>query len=755
MSSTFQNLKLWYKEPAEEWVEALPVGNGRLGAMVFGGVEHERIQFNEDTLWTGGPHEYQHQGAANHLPRVRNLLFEGKRAQAEKIALKHMMSVPLKQKAYQPCGDLLIHTPRGEKVSSYRRELNLDTAIATTTYRSAGVTYYRETFVSFPNQVIVVHLASGEPGKLNLTVELTSPHARIRTQFPESNQLSMSGKIRLDSMTFETRLLAAPEGGKLTRSKSGLAIQNADSVTFYIAAATNYRSYRALTNDPATQCERTLRRLRRKSFGSIRDSHIADNRSLFRRTAIDLGETEAVHKPTLQRLRQAQRVDDPQLMALYFQYGRYLLIASSRGKSQPANLQGIWNHQLNPPWDSKWTVNINTEMNYWPAESCNLSPCHDPLFKLIEEVSRTDRKTARTHYGCRGWVLHHNTDIWRGTAPINASNHGIWPTGGAWLCQHLWEHYRFQGDRSFLRDRAYPVMKGAAEFFLDFLVEDPQTNHLISSPSNSPENGGLVAGPTMDHQIIRNLFSNCIEASRILRTDTEFRKTLNSTRKRITPNQIGKHGQLQEWLEDVDDPDNKHRHVSHLWGLHQGDEITNEGTPELFRAARRSLEFRGDEGTGWSMGWKINFWARFLDGDHAHRMLRRQLRLVSGRESSSGGRRRGGGTYPNLFDAHPPFQIDGNFGATAGMAEMLIQSHTGVIHLLPALPQAWKIGSVEGLRARGGFEIDLDWQGGQLKQVVIYATQTRTCKLRYKRRFLKLQTKAKKAYVLDGNLDSR
>ncbi|MDP6037144.1 MAG: glycoside hydrolase family 95 protein, partial [Candidatus Latescibacteria bacterium] len=384
-------------------------------------------------------------------------------------------------------------------------------------------------------------------------------------------------------------------------------------------AATNFKNHRSLTANPTTKCNRILRSLRRKTYDDLLTDHLADHQSLFRRVTLDLG--EAIDEPIDQRLRRLPKRDDPHLLALYFQYGRYLLIASSRAGSQPANLQGIWNDKLEPPWDSKWTVNINTEMNYWPTESCNLSPCHEPLFDMLDEIAKSGRKVAKEHYNARGWVLHHNTDIWRGAAPINASNHGIWPTGGAWLCQHLWWHFEYTRDTDFLRNSAYPLIKGAAQFFADVLVEDPKTGWLISTPSNSPENGGLVAGPTMDHQIIRNLFANCIESSRILRIDSDFRHKLSDLYKRIAPNQIGRLGQLQEWLEDVDDPDNTHRHVSHLWGLHPGSEITAEGAPALFKAAKQSLEFRGDEGTGWSMGWKVNFWARLRDGDRAHRLL--------------------------------------------------------------------------------------------------------------------------------------
>ena len=909
-----QGLKLWYDHPSAKWTDALPIGNGRLGAMIFGGVSQERIQFNEETLWTGAPRDYNRKGAYKYLAQIRQLLFEGKQKEAEQLAGEQFMGmrsdegnrdiwfkkvtgrnslfysvphyddrnwkeiqmpsfdgwetqglegldgavwfrtsftlpeswkgqdlildlnrirdqdfsyvngklvgsmnnteprkytipkdvlvpgnnvisiqvlnyfdkgglagykdtshhigiypaskenekislvrkwkyfiqddapppVPHYQADYQPFGDLWLNFANAESFTNYRRELDISDAAARTSYTLNGVDFVREYFASAPDQAIVIRLSSNQPKSISFECVLNSPHKHSSTKKLDNESVELSLAVSDGALKGESILKIKHTGGSLNIENGKIIVNNADEVTLLLTAATNYKNYKDVSADPLANCKQAIQAIGSKLYENLKSAHTKEYQKYFNTLSIDLGRSDKENLPTDKRIEQFATSSDPSFVALYLQYGRYLLINSSRPGTRPANLQGIWNDLLIPPWGSKYTTNINAEMNYWPAEFLNLSPMHEPLFKMIEELSQSGRETAKEYYNARGWVLHHNTDLWRGTAPINASNHGIWQGGSGWLSSHLWEHYLFTQDKNFLRSRAYPIMKQSALFYHDALIKDPTTGWLISSPSNSPENGGLVGGPTMDHQIIRSLFRAVIEASEILGVDKSLRDSLQQQVKQIAPNQIGKYGQLQEWLQDVDDTANKHRHVSHLWAVYPGHEINWEESPDLVKAARQSLIYRGDAATGWSLGWKLNLWARFKDGDHAYKLLQM---LLSPAEKG------GAGSYHNLFDAHPPFQIDGNFGGAAGIGEMLLQSHTKYIDVLPALPSALPNGDVKGICARGGFQLNLKWSNNKLESVEVLSLAGNDCLLRYGTKIKSIKTEKGKRYKLNSELE--
>ncbi|WP_293883908.1 MULTISPECIES: glycoside hydrolase family 95 protein [unclassified Sphingobacterium] len=908
----FAQTRVWFDHPAKQWEEALPIGNGRLGAMVYGGVEEEELQFNEETLWTDGPRNYNKKGASKYLQNIRELLDQGQQRGAESLAMREFMglksesedpdawlekigkireqkhgpfefvfddskwpliraphyegweslglegldgavwfryefhlsknqlsevwaldlnkirtidytyingklvgqsvgddtrrlyqipkgllkegrnsiaiqvinlegkggvagykdtkqSIGLKsstgklislngewkyyiqdpnspkigsyQASYQPFGTLNLQFDHKE-AKRYSRILDMDKGEVRVNYDAHGIHYKRTYFASYPNNFIGLRLQADQKGKITFRLRLNTKHQRAKLDHMMDSSIGMEVWVKNGSMRGTAFVKLKLKGGRVFYEGNDLVVKQADEVQIYLTASTNFKSYRELNDQYATVALDRSKNLWKSDFDKLYQIHQKDYQNLYRRFAIELYDSSQLDTiPTDRRLRRAVMLDDPGLLALYVQYARYLQIAASRTGSQPMNLQGIWNSSLEPSWGSKYTTNINLEMNYWPTEVLNLSELQDPLFQMIQDLHVAGAETAKEYYAARGWVLHHNTDLWRGTAPINNSNHGIWPTGGAWLVRHLWEHYLYTQDLHFLKEY-YSIIKDATLFFKDFLVKDKVTGWLVSSPSNSPENGGLVKGPTMDHQIIRSLFDIFNQSSKILDSDNLLRDSISNMRNQIAPNQIGQYGQLQEWLVDMDDPQNKHRHVSHLWGLFPGNEINLIGTPQLVEAAKRSLVLRGDEGTGWSLAWKINFWARLKDAQHAYHMVKMLLRPADN----------GGGSYPNLFDAHPPFQIDGNFGGASGIIEMLLQSHTDGIELLPALPAEIGTGKVQGIKARGAFQINMEWKDGQLLGVAVESLSGEELHLRYGRHEIKIKTKKGESYAFDKEL---
>jgi alpha-L-fucosidase 2 len=741
-----KDMTLWFKKSAQNWNEAMPIGNGRLGAMVFGGIEKDRLQLNEESIWTGSPVERHNPNAKKALPKIRKLLFEKKYVEAQKFAQENFMGTRLDRgvATYQSMGDLTLAFKDHESVQDYKRELDLSTAVAKVKYRIGKTTFFREYFSSAVDQAIVVRLFASQPGQLNFSASLSRPGNKADVSV-SPNLVSMKEHVGDENgVQFETQMKIKTSGGSVTQTSNGFEIQAADEVTFFIVAGTNYRG-----DDPHLLCEKYKTFFSAKNYEQIKAAHIKDYQTFFNRVDFDLGTSQAAYFSTDEKINAFSRgLEDPGIITQYFQFGRYLLISSSRPGCLPANLQGIWADGLTPPWNADYHININIQMNYWPAEVTNLSECHGPFLEFIDALRERGRETAKKSYGCDGFVGHHTTDLWHYTAPIGKVVYGLWPHGVGWSVLHLWEHYLYTQDDEFLKNFAYPVMKEAAQFYEDWLVKDPTTGYLVSGPSGSPENTFLTAdgqaanlcmGPTMDHQIINEVFNSCIKASEILNSDKFFRKKLLKIRDDIAPMKIGSDGRLMEWTEEFKERNPGHRHISHLFGLHPGNQI-NLQTPELLKAARNTIDFRLSHGgghTGWSRAWIINFFARMLDGEKAYENI---LALL------------GKSTLPNMFDTHPPFQIDGNFGGCAGIAEMLLQSHAGEIHLLPAFPKAWQNGHIKGLVARGGFVVDMYWQNGKLEQVRLLSKYGKPCTIRYGNKVVEKSTTAGEVFSLDENL---